>query len=142
MDCCCSQLCVAPVISASHARHTLAPELVRTFQILKHLYNDEENDADLGLYDAFKADAWGVGAILYYAATGHHLVPDFQESGCRCSSTSSSNGSGKIAAESKHASDGQLSADSASVIEVFDDSYLDMVDQLVQYHSRWQVRQL
>lgn len=73
MDCCCSQLCVVPVISASHARHTLAPELVRTFQILKHLYNDEENDADLGLYDAFKADAWGVGAILYYAATGQHL---------------------------------------------------------------------
>ena len=35
-----------------------------------------DSSASLGMYAAFKADAWGLGAILYYAATGAHLVPE------------------------------------------------------------------
>lgn len=50
----------------------MTPEVFRTFwtQIL--------GDADVpqSPYDVIKADAWGVGAILYYAATGQHLLPD------------------------------------------------------------------
>lgn len=120
----------------------MAPEIFRTFwtQILA--------DALLSPYDAIKADAWGVGAILYYAATGQHLLPDQPASASstaaaplssnRCSSTSNiCAGTDKTAGNNSHSSNGHSSASSTDALA---DMYIETWEWVQQWHSTWQVR--
>lgn len=61
----------------------MAPEAVRGRQAQDKQPDskaEREKTASLGSYDALKADAWGVGAIIFYAATGHQLLFDGIES--------------------------------------------------------------
>ena len=55
----------------------MAPEAARGLHAQhKDSKAEQEKTASLGSYDAVKANAWGVGAIIFYAANGRHLLCD------------------------------------------------------------------
>lgn len=109
-----------PLLSLDHIAGTpayMAPEAVqgRVAQAARHSHTDS-----LGSYDAVKADAWGVEALVFYAATGEHLVPySMSDSSCggtapmtsTCSPGAEANpGGGTADSTSRASSDGSCSS--------------------------------
>ena len=132
----------------------MAPYICRTYWA-QVLGNDP---APQDVYDAFKADAWGVGALLYYAATGQQLPP-YMPSGGTASATSRSSsstatdcqchlfgcfrkcktdGTGKDAVKSGDPSN--VHSTTGILLDAKADSYIETWEGVKQSPCKWQVR--
>lgn len=63
----------------------MAPEVLQAAQHQRE--GRAAGATGLGFYDAVKEDAWGIGAVFYYVATGSHLVADLGSNTCGESSS-------------------------------------------------------